>query len=402
MNINRYNYEEFFLLYVDNELPKAERQEVEAFVHDNPDLEEELIMLKQSKLRPDAAITFQGKESLMKPENANFINETNYEEFFLLYVDNELNATERREVESFAATKPQFQQELNLLLQTKVEPEYEVAFPDKSLLYKTEEKKRPVIFIGWQRIAAVAALVLLALGIFWLSNRGQEKPDTFATTGNGNQPQSNDPNKQSTTGTNDVNGTSGSNGSSQTTEPAGTNGSTNATANSGTRQPKNGFTGVNDPARQTQVAVQTQDKANRQANSNNRRYNQPVQDDKQLAHQPNKVDAIADPLEQTGKTLAVVDVAIVDKVDRTSGNNATTAVQTANANSGIRAFGQPVQTIAYLEEDDNVYIANTTVDRKNKLRGLFRKVTRVFEKTTNLPAVEEKGILIGNLEIALK
>ena len=182
MNINRYNYEEFFLLYVDNELTKAERQQVETFVHDNADLEEELIMLRQSKLRPDAAITFQGKEALMKPEDAAFINDTNYEEFFLLYVDGELSAAERREVETFAGTKPQFQQELNLLLQTKIEPEHEVVFPDKSLLYKKEEKKRPVIFIGWQRIAAVAAVILVALGIFWLSNTGTEKPGTIAVT----------------------------------------------------------------------------------------------------------------------------------------------------------------------------------------------------------------------------
>src|SRR5690349_19664250 len=99
MNINRYNYEEFFLLYVDNELTKAEREEVEAFVHDNPDLEEELVMFRQSKLRPDASIHFTGKESLLKPESASIVNETNYEEFFLLYVDGELNAVERREVE---------------------------------------------------------------------------------------------------------------------------------------------------------------------------------------------------------------------------------------------------------------------------------------------------------------
>ena len=52
-NINRYNYETYFLLYVDNELSAVEKNSVDEFVQSNPDLGEELAMLFQTVLQKD-------------------------------------------------------------------------------------------------------------------------------------------------------------------------------------------------------------------------------------------------------------------------------------------------------------------------------------------------------------
>ena len=57
MNINRNNYEEYFLLYADNELSAAEKNMVEMFVKQNTDLEEEFIMFQQSVVKPDNTIS---------------------------------------------------------------------------------------------------------------------------------------------------------------------------------------------------------------------------------------------------------------------------------------------------------------------------------------------------------
>jgi len=70
MNINRHNYESFFLLYVDHELTAAEQKAVEEFVQQNPDLEKELSLLQQSVFPADDPALFAGKEQLFKGESA--------------------------------------------------------------------------------------------------------------------------------------------------------------------------------------------------------------------------------------------------------------------------------------------------------------------------------------------
>ena len=62
--INRYNYEEFFLLYIDNELDAEQRKVVEQFVQENADLSVELNMLMQTRSLPEHEIIFTHKENL--------------------------------------------------------------------------------------------------------------------------------------------------------------------------------------------------------------------------------------------------------------------------------------------------------------------------------------------------
>ena len=147
MNIDRHNYEEYFLLYIDNELTVDQKKQVELFVQENPDLEEELVMLKQSRLIPDDSIVFDKKQLLMKGDTVyhssdqSLINLNNYEQWVIMYVDDELNAEERASVEKFASAHQHVQQELLLFQQTRLQPE-EIVFPNKSSLYKRERTVR--------------------------------------------------------------------------------------------------------------------------------------------------------------------------------------------------------------------------------------------------------------------
>lgn len=61
----------------------------------------------------------------------------NYEEYFLLYVDNELSVQDRKAVEDFANSSPGYREELDALLQTQLQVPEALNF-DKSLLFKTD------------------------------------------------------------------------------------------------------------------------------------------------------------------------------------------------------------------------------------------------------------------------
>src|SRR5436190_8606306 len=115
MNINRNNYEEFFMLYADNELSAAERKNVELFVAANPDLQQELAVFCDFKLNPDTTIVFAGKETLMKQENGTAaVTISNYETFFVLYADDELTSNEKAAVTSFLLQHPELQPSFDL------------------------------------------------------------------------------------------------------------------------------------------------------------------------------------------------------------------------------------------------------------------------------------------------
>lgn len=65
------------------------------------------------------------------------INQNNYESFFLLYVDNELSATDKLSVETFIEQNPHLAAELQIL-QDMVLPVDENAMADKTALYRSE------------------------------------------------------------------------------------------------------------------------------------------------------------------------------------------------------------------------------------------------------------------------
>jgi hypothetical protein len=119
------------------------------------------------------------------------INLSNYEDWFLLYADGELTVAEQEAVLQFVKQHPSLQEELDLMLNMRFQPETEIRlndhstltaeyfnelettycfepdltiqFPDKENLYK--RTAAPVISMF--RFAAVAASIIVTAGLIW-------------------------------------------------------------------------------------------------------------------------------------------------------------------------------------------------------------------------------------------
>lgn len=376
MNINRNNYEEYFILYMDNELTPEERGMVEAFVQLHPDLKEELDLLLQYKFTPDTDIVFSGKEELLKGQAESIVNLSNYEEYLLLYIDNELNPAQAVAVEQFAAENLAVKKELDLMRFTRLQPET-ITFPDKASLYRKEEKVR-ALPVRWWRAAAAILILGLGLTTLWMTNR---KPDDSLVAGK--------------------NDTKGSIKSPTPIQPKTGN---EALVKGTDTTSRHQATGMEDLAETKTVTPGNNGQPNVKQQTN-KQYDQP---------QPDKNNALVNIQPQQGSNNLPKPVNNPN-VDNTQDALAVNPVPANNNAKGILTKNDVTNTtgsspdikqavdFAVNRSDDQGIETAGNDGKKNKLRGFLRKVTRTFEKRTNIdPTDQEDRLLVGGLAIKLK
>lgn len=180
MNINKENYEEYFLLYADNELSTAERQEVEAFVKENVHLQKELEDILATIQQPEP--TFLSDKSFLFKHDSDFITESNYEEKFVEYLDGELNEEERKLTEDYLAKNEISRAEFESIRRARLEPDLQITYPDKNALYR---KPARVFYLNIVKIAVAAALTgaILWTGINQFRNSSTIEPQLAASSG---------------------------------------------------------------------------------------------------------------------------------------------------------------------------------------------------------------------------
>jgi hypothetical protein len=379
------NYEEYFLLYVDNELTPAELEQVEDFIAQHPDLTIELQMLLDTRLDIEV-LPMAGREKLYRKEEPGLINHDNVEEFQVLMLDGELGLDDLNALEQYHAKHEEARKNFNWLRKAKL-PAEQVEFPNKKLLYRTEKKPAPIINIKWYRMAAAAA-VLITAGILWISSQNED-----SVNGNIDQiaqvnPAGNDSNV----------------GRSTTTEKADlvTKGLTENTSPSVTtveepvnQRPENREeTGTNPIARQareksgeikTNIA-RTADAGKGTIKNTEKNFQETFE------ARPNKNTeqyATADPV----KTVDIVDKVAEEYITAPNNMATTTASRNIKTNYAADALNNE------MPEDEDEVLEQDAKQRKG-LRGIVRKANRFYNKVTN-PDIDKPMVKVANFEIGL-
>lgn len=338
------NYEEFFILYMDNELSREQVKMVDAFLAAHPDLKAELDILMSAKLPPEE-FSFDKNDLLAESMKLSSVNEE-----LLLYVDNELPAGKRKMVELELASNKDYQLQYQGLLQTKLDPSEKIAYPNKKELY--HETERRIAFRPWMRVAA-AAVVIASAAVLYFSNKTPDPsiPPVART---------NTPNEQSRD----------------------------------SLVPKTNLPG--DKISQDVAANPSPDRSNQTANDTERKPEKivpPKEDNPMAFDQP--VKKVEEELITEKKTV----------INHTSGLGKTSEVVSTNLNEGFLNS----ENVTYHSEQRNTINAVNpegaiaTNDRKGSVKGFLRKATRMIEKRTGFdPTNDDGALLIGAVAINLK
>lgn len=161
MNINRDNYEEFFLDFAEGRLTAEQEEILNNFLKANPDLEAELNEFDLLQLKAEAVL-MPGKQRLKKeiPVPGDIVNELNFEMFAIAYLENDLSDRQRVLFEDFISGDEKFQESFALTKKAYLKPEY-LAYPLKNKLKK--KGSRSFAYRLLIPVAAAAAIALLLL-----------------------------------------------------------------------------------------------------------------------------------------------------------------------------------------------------------------------------------------------
>lgn len=172
MDINRHNYEAWFLDYTEGNLNEQQVADLLIFLEQHKDLKAEFENdFGNIVLKPEA-ISFKQKD-LLKKQTA--ISESNIDDF--LIADNEglLVESEKRELEIFIEQNPAYKKDEKLFSLVYLAKTNAVRFPNKNQL----KKRAGFIIPLYVKYAAAAAIALFI--IFSLINKPNSKEPILAT-----------------------------------------------------------------------------------------------------------------------------------------------------------------------------------------------------------------------------
>lgn len=163
MNINRHNYEKYFIDYLDGNLDVHDVAELMLFLSENPDLESELLGVNQVKIGNNIE-TFPLKESLKKEEQS--ISGSFDEDLIISKIESDISSSDLIKLNLRIENDETFKSDFKLFEKTKLKKDNTIIFADKESLKKKSVKIIPLA--GLYKYAAVL-IPSLIISVLYLS-----------------------------------------------------------------------------------------------------------------------------------------------------------------------------------------------------------------------------------------
>lgn len=165
--INLNNYEAWFLDYMEGNLSLEQQEDLFAFLDANPELKSELDDdLGEFTLSPEFE-GFSAKDSLKVEEGSNLIAMSNVEELMIASVEGQLDIQQENQLDKFIRDN-NLTKDYTAYQNTRLQADLSEKLENKNKL-----KVKPVIIPLYMRVASIAAVGILLIGLA-LNNRSAE------------------------------------------------------------------------------------------------------------------------------------------------------------------------------------------------------------------------------------
>ncbi len=162
MKINRHNYEEYLIDFMDGNLSANEVDVVMSFLNSNPDIKAEFDELSNGPLIAKEVI-FKKKNLLKKDPISDIEGISKFEQLSLAILENDITEKEEKVLAELLEDSPLKQYEHKLIQKCRLESNTNIVFPNKrSLKHYKLAANRKVIYL----VSSVAASVAILISFF--------------------------------------------------------------------------------------------------------------------------------------------------------------------------------------------------------------------------------------------
>lgn len=162
MEINKNNYEAYFIDYLEGNLNENIVDNFIEFLQQNPELKEELSLLETVSVEPEN-ISFNKKENLFKQK---LDSEKEFDKAAIANLEGDISESDKSEFENYIADHNEKKRDIILFGKTKLQPDKTIVFGNKRKLYRKSKQK---VFLIWT--TRIAAILIIAFAFFTLIDK---------------------------------------------------------------------------------------------------------------------------------------------------------------------------------------------------------------------------------------